>query len=99
MARTRSIAPPPRSSAPATGPRSERREHATPAASAVLDEGAVAQLGDGLLQLGLGVHHDRPVPGDGLLDRLARDQQETDALLARLHGDLVAAVEQHQRAV
>ena len=47
------------------------------------DEAAVAQLGDGLLQLGLGVHHDRSIPGDRLLDRLARDQQEADALVAR----------------
>src|SRR6267142_532886 len=39
--------------------------------SPVLDEGPVIQLRDRLLQLGLGVHHDRPVPGDRLLDRLA----------------------------
>src|SRR5580704_16162803 len=63
------------------------------------DEGAVAQLGKGLLQLGFGVHHNRAIPGDRLLDRLAGDQEEADALLAGLHGDFVAAVEQHQRAV
>jgi hypothetical protein len=39
--------------------------------SPLLDEGAVVQLGEGLPQLGLGVHHDRAVPGDRLLDRLA----------------------------
>ena len=39
----------------------------------------------------LRVHHDRPVPGDRLLDRLARDQQEADALVAGLHDDFVAA--------
>src|SRR5262245_39719974 len=65
----------------------------------MLDKRAVLQLGNGLLQLGLGVHHDRPVPGDRLLDRLARDQQEADALVARLHRDLIAAVEYHERAV
>jgi hypothetical protein len=36
-----------------------------------LDERSAAQLADGLLQLGLGVHHDRAVPGDRLLERLA----------------------------
>ena len=60
---------------------------------------AVAQLAHRLLQLGLRVHHDRPVPGDRLLDRLAGHQQEADALLAGLHRDLVAAVEHDERAV
>ena len=50
------------------------------AAALPLDERPVAQLGDGLLQLVLGVHDDRPVPGDRLLDRLAGHQQEADAL-------------------
>src|SRR5713101_7586722 len=67
--------------------------------SAVLDERPVAQLGHGLLQFRIGVHHDRSVPGDRLLDRLARDQQEADAFLAGLDRHLVAAVEQHQRPV
>ena len=58
-----------------------------------------AQLADGLLQLGLRVHDDGPVPGDRLLDRLARNQQEADALLAGLNRDLIAAVEQHQRPI
>src|SRR6185312_13574913 len=52
-----------------------------------------------LAQFGLRVHHNRAVPCDRLLDRLAGHEQEADALVARLHGDLVAAVEQHQRAV
>jgi fluoroacetyl-CoA thioesterase len=64
-----------------------------------LDERSVAQLGDRLLEFGLRVHHDRPVPRDRLLDRLAGDQQESDAVLASLDGDLVAAIEQHQGAV
>src|SRR5262245_54289485 len=67
--------------------------------SPVLDERAVAQLQGGLLQLGLGVHHDRPVPGDRLLDRLAGDEQEADTFLAGLHRHLVAAVEHDERAV
>src|SRR5262249_9768309 len=46
--------------------------------SPLLDERAVVQLGEGLPQLGLGIHHDRTVPGDRLLDRLARDQEKAD---------------------
>ena len=57
------------------------------------------QLRKGLLQLGLRVHHDRAVPCDRLLDRLAGHEQEADAFVAGLHRDLVAAVEQHERAI
>src|SRR5215467_7799858 len=67
--------------------------------SPVLDEGAVVELGHRLLQLRLGVHHDRPIPGDRLLDGLARDEDKPDAVVAGLDRDLVVAVEQHQRAV
>ena len=42
------------------------------------------QFGDGAADLVLRVHHDRAVPGDRLLDRLAGDQQEADAFVARL---------------
>src|SRR5580658_3364973 len=65
----------------------------------LLDERAAAQFGKGLLQFGLRVHHDRAVPGDRLLDRLAGNEEKADALLAGLHRDLVAAVEQNERAV
>ena len=51
------------------------------------------------LQLGLGVHHDRAVPRDRLFERLAGDEQETDAFRTGLHDDLVAAVEEHERVV
>src|SRR5215471_1682155 len=67
--------------------------------SSVLDKGASVQFGNRLLQFGLGVHHDRPIPGDWFLDRLAGDKQEADALLAGLNRDLFAAVEQHKRTV
>src|SRR5450759_2316108 len=73
--------------------------HPGNAGLSLLDERSVTQLRDRLLQLSLSVHHDRSVPGDRLLDRLTGYQQEADALRARLHCDLVAAVEQHQRAV
>jgi hypothetical protein len=44
--------------------------------SAMLDEGARLQFVDGLSKLFLRVHHDRAVPGDRLLDRLARREQK-----------------------
>src|SRR5690242_10113475 len=68
-------------------------------ASLTPDERAVAQLAHRLLQFRLRVHHNRPIPGHRFLDRLAGDQQETDTMLARLHGDFVAGIEQNQRAV
>jgi hypothetical protein len=49
--------------------------------SAMLDERAVIQFGDGLAKLLLGVHHDGAIPRNGFLDRLARYQQESDARL------------------
>ena len=67
--------------------------------SLVLDELAGLQLVHGLIQLGLGVHHDGAVPGDWLLERLAGDEQEADAFRAGLDDDLVAAVEQNERMV
>src|SRR3954471_8803489 len=63
------------------------------------DKRPVSQFRDRLLQFGLRVHHDRPGPGGRLLDRLAGDEQKADAALARLYGDLVAAVEHDERAV
>ena len=41
------------------------------------------QLVESLAQLLLGVHHDGAVPGHGLLERLAGDEQEAEALVAR----------------
>src|SRR5207247_1457383 len=63
------------------------------------DERAVAQLGVGAAQLRLGVHHDRPVPRHGLLDRSARDEQEPDPGRPGLHADLVARVEEDERPI
>jgi hypothetical protein len=64
-----------------------------------LDEGSVAQFFVRALELGFGVHHDRSVPGHGLFERPARGQQEPDAVLSGLNGDLVAGIEQHERSV
>src|SRR5207237_10939543 len=67
--------------------------------SALLDERAVAQLGVGAPQLRLGIHDDGPLPRHRLRDRPAGDEQKPDTLLTRLHGDLVARIEQHERAI
>ena len=56
----------------------------------MLDERAVLQFAHCLLQLGLGVHHDRPVPGDRLFDRFPGHQQKPDAGLAGLHRSEIA---------
>src|SRR5262249_28889921 len=63
------------------------------------DKRAVAQFGDRLFELRARIHHDRPVPSHRLLYRLAGYQQEADAAFAGLDFDLVAGVEQYQRAV
>ena len=47
-----------------------------------------------VLQLVARVHDDGSVPGDRLLERAARDEQEADALLPGLHDHLVTAPEQ-----
>src|SRR5580700_7268059 len=62
-------------------------------------ERSAIELFDGLPNLLLRVHHDRTVPRDGFLERLTGNQQETNPLGAGLHGNLVAAVKQNQRAV
>ncbi len=65
----------------------------------VVQERPAFQLFEGLTQLLLRVHDDGAVPGHGLLERLARDQQEADAVFAGLDRDFVAAIEEDQRAV
>lgn len=63
------------------------------------DERPFAKLGDRLLQLLPGVHDDRPVPRNRLLERLAGNQQEPEPLVSRLNDHFVAAVEQDKRSV
>src|SRR5207302_2384368 len=64
-----------------------------------LEECSFLEFVERLLELLLGVHHDGPVPGDRLLEGLARDEEEADSVGAGLDDDLVAAVEEHQGAV
>ena len=67
--------------------------------SAALDEGPISKLANGLLQLGLRVHHDGSIPGDGLPKRFPRDEQKPDSLFASLNRDLIATVEENERAI
>src|SRR5580704_8717399 len=76
-----------------------RSSYSAPKRTALSDKCPGAQLTERLLQLGLRVHHDRPMPGDGLFDRFARHQKEANSLIAGLHRYLVAAVEQYERAI
>src|SRR5205807_10347582 len=65
----------------------------------MLNESVILKFGNRLPELLLRVHHDRAVPSDGLLDRLARHQQESNPLAPCLHHDLVSAVDEHQRMI
>jgi len=64
-----------------------------------LQEGAILELSEGLLELFPGIHDDRAMPGNGLFERLPRHQQEANPLLPRLDDDLVTTVEQNEGAV
>ena len=57
------------------------------------------ELAEGLLELVLGVHDDGAVPGDGLLEGLAGDEEKADAVLAGLDADFVAAIKEDKGAV
>src|SRR5579864_8864064 len=65
----------------------------------MLEKGSLLQFGERLLQLLLSVHHDRPIPRDRLFQRFSGDEQEPYAVVPGLHRDLVAAVEQDERAI
>src|SRR2546427_7118786 len=65
----------------------------------MLNESIILKFGNRLPELLLRVHHDRAVPSNGLLDRLARHQQESNPLVPCLHHDLVSAVEEYQRMI
>src|SRR5438477_13092577 len=64
-----------------------------------LQERSFLQFQERLLELFLRVHHDWAVPGDRFLEWFSRNQQEPDAVFARLHFHLIAGVEEHQRAI
>src|SRR5262245_2073858 len=68
-------------------------------ALAVLDEGSVLELPQGLLQFGLAVHYNRAVPSDRLLQWLAGNEQKTHAFVAGLDNDLIAAVKLDEGAI
>src|SRR5713101_6478990 len=66
---------------------------------AFFQEGAFLQFGEGLAELLLGVHDDGAVPGDGLFEGLAGDEEKADAFIAGLDDDFVAAIEEDERAI
>ena len=57
-------------------------------------EGAAVEVGEGLADLVGGVHHERAVADDRLVDRLAAEDQEAGALVGR-DGDALAVVLEH----
>src|SRR3990172_3750358 len=59
--------------------------------SAMLDKRSVVKSRQRLSQLRLCVHHDRPVPRDRLLNRLARHKQKTNPFIPGLHSDFISA--------
>ena len=65
----------------------------------LFQERAFLQLQVRFLELLLRVHDDGAVPGHGLFQRFSGDEEETDAFVAGLHHDLVALIEEHERAV
>src|SRR6516165_6505328 len=77
----------------------ERRNRRRGATRLLLQKRPLLQLLKRLLKLLLRVHHDRSVPGDRLLKRLARNQQEANPFVSGLNADLVATVEQDERAI
>src|SRR5205807_1927943 len=67
--------------------------------SSRLQERPLLKLHERLPELLLCVHHDRAVPRHGLFEWLPRNQEEPDPIVPGLHRDLVALVEEHERAV
>ena len=52
-----------------------------------------------MFQFSLAIHHDWTIPGNGLLQRLAGNEQKAEAQFAGFHGDLIAPVELNERAI
>src|SRR5204863_146690 len=65
----------------------------------MLDERAVLELFDRLLDLLAAVHHDRTPPGNRLVERLTRHQEEPRRRVAGLHPDRIAILEDDEVTV
>jgi len=59
----------------------------------------VLKFFEGGAQFVLRIHDNRTLPGHRFLNRLAGDEQESNAFIARLNGKFVAVVEENQRAI
>jgi len=57
-------------------------------------EGPVPKLGAGLPQLGVRVHHDRPIPGDAVPEE--RAPWDANSLIPGLNRHLIATVEESE---
>src|SRR5215472_6343552 len=64
-----------------------------------IEEGAAVEFVEGLAEFRLRVHDDGSVPGDRLFERLARDEEEAEAVIASLNHHFVATVKEHEGAV
>src|SRR5215469_3010799 len=49
-----------------------------------------------LLELGLCVHYDWPIPGDGLLEWFSRDEQKPNSFISGLDRYLIAAIKEDE---
>ena len=62
------------------------------------NNGSAPKLAGGPPQLSLRAHHDRSMPGDGLAETFARDEQKSNSL-AGLNCHPIATVEENEQAV
>src|SRR5207253_7580475 len=65
----------------------------------VAQERSLSQFGERFLQLLLRVHDDGSVPCHRFAERLAGNEQEANAILAGLYHNLIALIEEHERAI
>lgn len=56
-------------------------------------EGTFFEVTEGIAELFLRVHYNRAVPRDGFFEGLAGNQQEADAIVARLDHHFIASIE------
>jgi hypothetical protein len=61
-----------------------------------LKERSALQILEGLPELFLCIHDDRPVPRNWLLERLSGDEEKTNTFVAGVHSNLIALIEEYQ---
>jgi hypothetical protein len=63
------------------------------------EKSSLFQFQEGLPKFRLRIHHDGSIPRHRLAQRLARNEQESNALRSDLHRDFVTAIKQNETAV